>query len=80
MLVLKRLLKTSQTSQTSQIFKRSFSCNYNNYNKPLLFGPMFSSFFFGTISTYILLGNIISSHNILKKELDDIKKEMKEKK
>lgn len=78
MLVLKRLLKTSQKSQkSSQIFKRSFSCNYH---QPVLFGPMFSSLFFGTISTYILLGNIVSSHNILKKELDDIKKEIKEKK
>ena len=62
---------------SSHTLKRSFSCNYD---KPFLFGPIFSTFFFGAINTYILMLNITSSHHILKKELEDIKKEIQKNK
>jgi hypothetical protein len=53
--------------------KRMFSCNYN---EPMLFGPMFSSFFFGGVFTSMIMGTITSSHVAIKQDLDEIKKEL----
>lgn len=57
---------------------RSFSCNYE---KPFMFGPMFSSLFFGGLYTYMILGTIIGSNDNVKYIIDQnikIEKELKE--
>ena len=53
--------------------KRSFSCNYN---QPFLFGPAFSSLFFGGVYTLFIIGNmrVIYDKQIEdRKEIDKIK-------
>jgi hypothetical protein len=54
-------------------YRKFSSCNYDS---PILFGPMMSSIFFGGIYSYIILENVATSHIILKKELEDIRKEL----
>lgn len=49
-----------------------------SYDKPFLFGPVFSSFFFGWLYTGILISNITKSHMILKTDIENLNKEIKE--
>lgn len=58
---------------------RFYSCSYNR-DKPILFGPMFSSFFFGSVFTFWLtVENRLTYHGLVKKieelksEIEDIK-------
>jgi hypothetical protein len=50
------------------------------YDKPFLFGPEFSTFFFGLLYTGFLMANITKSHMILKTEIENLNKEIKENK
>jgi len=55
------------------IGKRPFSCNYES---PLLFGPMFSSFFFGGLYTSIILGHLHSLNADVKDRQIKIEKDL----
>lgn len=55
--------------------KRGFSCYYD---KPLLFGPMFSSFFFSMIFSGINFNLITKSHITLMDKLNELKKDIKD--
>ncbi len=66
------------------IFYRSLSKLKNvrkysscNYDEPLVFGPMFSAFFFGGLYTGLLMGTVKSSHNILLEKLEKIDAQVK---
>lgn len=60
------------------IFKNSRKYSTCKYDEPFLFGPSFSSFFFGGIYTFFLVSNIRDSYYFIKNDTENLKKEIKE--
>jgi len=60
------------------ILKNSRKYSTCNYDDPILFGPAFSSFFFGGIYTFFLISNIRQSYYFLKNDTENLQKEIKE--
>lgn len=60
------------------IFKNSRKFSNCNYDEPFIFGPAFSSFFFGGMYTFFLLSNIRQSHYFIKNDTENLQKEIKE--